>query len=66
MNNQLKISIYCRVGSLEQVYSIPLGSKILKDYLKSIPKVYEKSKYDQKWIQGIRNQLIVVNNFHEK
>lgn len=54
MINQPKVGAYFRVNSLEQVYSIQVGSKILKDYLGSIPKVYEKIKYNQKCTQGIR------------
>lgn len=42
MINQLKAVMYCRVNSLEQLYAIPPGSKISKDYLDNIPKVYEK------------------------
>lgn len=42
MIHQLKVVMYCRVNSIEQLYSIPTGNKILKDYLDSIPKVYEK------------------------
>ena len=54
MINQPKVVAYFRANSFEQLYSIQAGSKILKDYLESIPKVYQKVKYNQKCIQGIR------------
>lgn len=65
MINQPKAVAYLRVNSIEHLCSIPAGSKILKDYLDSTPKVYEKIKYNPKCIQGIR-AAIYYRTFGEK